>query len=333
MAIAANQTQAMQYSAVAQKLPFTVGNIFFVVSPSAAYTGNFLYNHPVDNGGVVRVFTDVASAYAATTSDQNDVIILDGNSTFTLTEMLTVAKNRVHFYGLDYFTGSNRPYGCSTKISLAVSTGASNIATMLNTGIRNSFHNIKFVNGNTVTEGIYSVVEGGEYAFYENCEIYKSTDLDVTGAAELVCNGDSSVFKNCTIGSLADARSGAVIRANVLFTAGIAGSGKVARDVTFEDCRFWIQCTNTAQRFVYGANATDIERAAVFTRCKFINNKAGGAIPAQNVAFGASLTVGAVLLENCTSLLADTAMSTTTGVYVDGSVPAAATTGISVQAS
>lgn len=333
MAIAANQTQAMQYSAIAQKLPFTVGNIFFVVSPSAAYTGNFLYNHPADVGGVVRVFTDVASAYAATTSDQNDVIILDGNSTFTLTEMLTVAKNRVHFYGLDYFTGANRPYGCSTKIGITATTGASNIATILNTGVRNSFHNIKFTNASTVTEGIYCFVEGGEYTFMENCEIYKSTDLDQTGAAELVMNGDSAYLKNCTVGSLADARSGAIIRANVLFTAGLAGSGKVARDVTFEDCRFWIQCTNTAQRFIYGANATDVERAAVFTRCKFINNKAGGSIPAQNVAFGATLTVGAVLLENCTSLLGSTAMSTTTGVFVDGPVPAADTTGISLQAS
>lgn len=333
MAIAANQTQASRYGAIAQKLPFTVGNIFFVIDPAATYRADFMNNFPVDIGGYVRVFTTVAAAYEAATSNQNDVIILDGNATFNLTEMLTVSKNRVHFYGLDYLLGANRPYGCSTKINLTATTGASNIATMLNTGVRNSFHGIKFTNASTVTEGIYGVVEGGEYTVYENCEFYKSQDYDVTGAAELVMNGDSAYIKNCTIGSLADARSGAVIRPCVLFTAGIAGVGKVARDVTFEDTRFWIQSTNTANRFVYGANATDIERAAVFTRCKFICNGASTAIPAQNVAFGATLTVGAVLLENCTSLLASTAMSTTTGVFVDGAVPAAATTGISVQAS
>lgn len=333
MAIEARQTQNSRYGAIARALPFTPGNIFFVMSPSVAYTTDFLLAFGPDTRGQVRTFTDVKSAYDATTSGQNDVIILDGNSTFTLTEMLTVSKSRVHFYGLDYFTGAKRPYGCSTKISLGVTTAATDIATVKNTGVRNSFHNIKFLNSNTVTEGIYCFVEGGEYTYMENCEIYKSTDLDVTGAAELVMNGDSAFLERCTIGSLADARSGAVIRPNVLFTAGLAGSGKVTRDVTFKDCNFWIQATNTANRFAYGANATDVERLVLMEDCKFIANGASSAIPAQNVAFGATLTVGSVLLRNCSSVNAGTAMSTTTGVFVDGPVPAAATTGISLQAS
>ena len=97
-----------------------------------------------------------------------------------------------------------------------------------------------------------------------------------------------------------------------MFTKELAGTGKVTRDAKFEDCNFWIQCTNTANRFVYGANATDIERVALFDGCKFICNGASSAIPAQNVAFGSTLTVGAVLLKDCTSVLASTAMSTTT---------------------
>jgi hypothetical protein len=254
-----------------------------------------------------------------------------GSATHVLTEMLTVSKNRVHFVGMDGTSG--RMYGQNAKVSLGITTAATDIATVLNTGVRNSFANIKFINDNTVTEGIYCFVEGGEYTLMRDCEIYKSTDLDANLAAELVMNGDSPQFINCTIGSLADARSGAVIRPNVLFTKGLAGSGKVARDVLFQGCRFWIQCTNSANRFVYGAAATDIERVAEFDSCSFICNGASTAIPAQNVAFGATLTVGAVLLNRCTSLLASTAMSTTTGVFVDGAVPAAATTGISVQAS
>jgi uncharacterized membrane protein YesL len=67
--------------------------------------------------------------------------------------------------------------------------------------------------------------------------------------------------------------------------------------------------------------------------CLFANAKNATAVPAQNVAFGASLTVGEVLLWDCAALNAATAMSTTTGVFVLGSVPAAATTGIAVQAS
>ena len=141
------------------------------------------------------------------------------------------------------------------------------------------------------------------------------------------------MYKNCTFGSLASPRVGAIIRAAVLFTKELAGAGKVTRDATFEGCNFWINCPNTAGRFLYGANATDIERMLKIKNCDFVCNGASVAIPAQNIAFGATLTVGAVLVKDCSSLLASTAMSTTTGVFVDGAVPTAGTTGISVQAS
>jgi len=272
----------------------------------------------------------VATAYSRATTNKDDVIVLMGNSTHVLTEMLSVTKSRVHFIGMDGTYG--RMYGQNAKVSLTATTGATNIATIKNTGVRNSFTNIKFINASTVTEGIYCFVEAGEYTLIQNCEIYKSTDLDQNLAAELVMNGDSAQVINCTIGSLADARSGAVIRPNVLVTNGIVASA-VARDVMFIGCNFWINASNTANRFVYGANAADVERMMLFENCRFINNGASAAVPAQNVSFAASLTVGSVLLNRCTSVKADTAMSTTTGVFVDGSVPAAATTGISVQAS
>lgn len=327
------ETQQSRYGAIARSLPFTPGKIFFVFKSDDAQVGDFLNEFPPDRDGQVRVFTSVSAAYDATTTDNNDVIILMGDGTHSLSAMLTVSKNRVHFYGVDYFLGANRPYGCSAKLSLGVTTAATDIGTVKNTGVRNSFHNIKFLNSNTVTEGIYCFVEGGEYTYMENCEIYKSTDLDVTGAAEMVMNGDSAYIKNCTIGSLADARSGAVIRANVLLTKELAGSGKVSRDVTFEQCRFWIQCTNTANRFVYSAADADVERNITFNECHFICNGASSAIPAQNVSGAATFTVGNILLNNCVSVEAGTAMSTTTGVFVNGPVPAADTTGISLQAS
>lgn len=323
-------------SAIHSAVGGTFWNVFVVMNSSN--TDEWNYQHmqdlfPVDWDGRVRFFTSLASAYAETESNNNDVIILDGNSTHSLTEMLTVSNNRVHFIGLDYLLGIHRPYGQSTKVSIGVTTAATDIAAVKNTWVRNSFRGIKFISNNTVAEWLYTFVDGWEYTYIEDCEIYKSTDLDVTWAAEFVCNADSPVYKNCTFGSLADARSGAVIRANMLFTKAIAGAGKVARDVQIEDCNFWIQCTDTANRFVYGAAATDLERVALFKNCNFICNGASSAIPAQNVAFGATLTVWVVLLKNCTSVLASTAMSTTTGVFVDWAVPTAGTTGISVQAS
>lgn len=303
-------------------VPVTEGNYYFVDADNGS-DGN-------KGISIDKPFKTIAKAYATATSNNNDVICLVGSGTHPLTEMLDVTKNRVHFVGLD---GAGRRYGQGAKVSLGVTTAATDIGTVKVTGVRNSFTNIKFINNNTVTEGIYCFVDGGEYTSMVNCEVYKSTDMDVTGAADMVTNGDSSQYIDCTFGSLATARSGAVIRPTVLVTKGVAGAGKVARDVLFKGCRFWINASATANRFVYGGNATDVERIMEFDRCKFINNGASSSVPAQNVAFGATLTVGSVLLDRCSSVNAATAMSTTTGVFVDGAVPTGATSGISVQAS
>lgn len=301
-------------------IPATPGNIIFV-----DYT-NGDDGRSVKSNTAQRAFKTIDRAYDLATTNKDDVIALVGSASHVLTEMLTVAKNRVHFIGVD---GTGRYYGQNAKINLGVTTAATDIATVLNTGVRNSFTNIKFTNANTVAEGIYSVVEGGEYAVYNGCEFYKETDLDVTGAAELVMNGDSAQVINCTIGSLANAISGAIVRANVLMTKGIAGAGKVARDVLFDNCLFWKKAGHVNNRFVYGANADDVERMLLIRNSVFFSQKLSTAVPAQCVAFGAEQTAGYVLIDNCSSI-GNTKLSTTTGVHITGAVPTYATSGIAV---
>lgn len=303
-------------------IPSTPGNVYFVD-----------YTVGVDAGSgksPTKPWKTIEYAYDQVTSNNDDIICLMGSATHILSAMLTVAKNRVHFIGIDGTNG--RFYGNNAKVSLTATSGASNIGTILNTGIRNSFTNIKFINLSTVTEGIYCVVEGGEYALYTNCEIYKGTDLDETTAAHLVLNGDSAQFVGCTIGSLADALVGTVIRPAVRVTAGIAGVGKVCRDSIFTDCLFWTQASHTTSALVYGANATDVERMLLFKRCGFINNLASSATPAQAIAFGATLTVGNVICDPGCFTAKCTKLSTTTGVLVAGSAPNSGA-GISVNAA
>lgn len=269
-----------------------------------------------------RAFATIPAAYEAVESNKDDVIVLSSNGTHVLTEMLLIEKNRVHFVGL----GNARRYGQGAKISLGVTTEATDIATMENLGIRNSFHNIKFVNSNTVAEGIYCVAEGGEYTVYDHCEIYKETDLDVTTAAELLLNGDSAQFFNCTIGSLANIVADNVIRPNVSCTATL--SGKKLRDCYFENCQFWSKAGGTEHVFVYGANATDVERMLFFKDCSFINNALSAATPAYAVGFGAAQTQGTVLLMDCVSVDCTVMVQASVGIYVAGAVPTFATTGV-----
>jgi len=302
-------------------IPATTGKVFFV-----DYT-----NGSDGNKGTspTKPLKTVAKAYDLCTSNNDDVIALIGSASHVLTSMLTVAKNRVHFIGVD---GSNgRFYGQNAKISLGVTTAATDLGAVLNTGVRNSFQNIKFTSVNTKDESLYTFLDGGEYLVMTNCEIYKETDLDQTGAAELVMNGDSAQIIGCTIGSLVNAIAGAIVRANVLMTKGIAGAGKVARDVVFANCLFWKKAGHVNNRFVYGANADDCERMLLIRNSVFFSQKLSTAIPAQCVAFGAEQSAGYVLIDNCSSI-GNTKLSTTTGVHITGAVPTYATSGIAVAA-
>jgi len=278
-----------------------------------------------------RPWKTISKAYDAATTNKDDVICLVGNTEHTLTEMLTVAKNRIHFVGLD---GTSRLYGQNAKIDLTALTGALNLATVINTGVRNSFTNIKFRNMSTVAEGIYSFIDGGEYLVMNNCEVYKETDLDQTGAADLVLNGDSAQFNGCTIGSLANLVSGTIIRANILLTRAIAGAGKVMRDNTFTNCLVWRRSSHINNRFVYAAADADVERLLLFKNTGFINAANSTAVPAQAIASAATLTVGAIVLNPLCYAVNVTKMSTTTGVFVTSSVVAAtAGQGVAVNAA
>lgn len=289
-------------------VPTTQGNVYFVNYSTGADAGpGNSPNNP---------WKTIEYAYSQVLSNNDDVIVLQGSATHVLSAMLDVTKNRVHFIGLDGTTG--RMYGQNAKVSLTATSGASNIATMRNLGVRNSFTNIKFMNSSTVTEGIYCVAEGGEYALYTNCEFYKDTDLDQTGAAELAMNGDSSQFVGCTFGSLANAISGAVIRPCVQLTAGIVDTGKVTRDALFDGCLFWRKAGNTANVFINAANATDVERQLLLKGCGFINNLAAAAVPAVAIRAAATLTVGNIILDpNCYAANV-TKVATATGILVTG---------------
>ena len=202
------------------------GRILYVApATSASYT---YWSGKVPAGDL---FTSLSSAYDQTVTGRNDVILLSPD-THTLTAMLDVSKNRVHFIGVDFRGGYGM--GARAKVSLGVTTAATDIATMQNTGVGNTFTSIKFMNSNTVAEGIYCVAEGGEYTVYSHCEFYKDTDLDVTGAAEVLNNGDSVQWLNCTIGSSANIVADNVIRPCMLLTATL--SGKKCRDNIMTDC-------------------------------------------------------------------------------------------------
>ena len=295
----------------------TFGNVFLVMDPDDSDEGNFQHLQDIfknDGDGRVRFFTTVAAAYAATESNNNDVIILDGNSTHELTEQLTISNNRVHFIGLDYLLGIHRPYGQSTKINYADGIATALPFAVKNIGVRNSFRGIKFMNNNTDAQVVGTVGEGGEYAYYEDCEFYNSTNLDSDTVAELVLGGDSPVFKNCTFGSLADSVSGNKVRPAVLVDGSVVtGGAGTTRDAKFDNCRFWKNAGGTATAMIKVASDDDLERMMEIHDCQFMANMLG-ATPAVAIALAASLTKSNILLTGDTSGFDVTKLATGTGV-------------------
>lgn len=303
-------------------LPTTPGNTYFVN-----------YGTGVDAGSgknINQPWKTFEYAYSQVVDNNDDVIALTGSTAHVLSAMVTMAKNRVHVVGLDGVNVGRRL--SQQQLTLTVSSGASNIATILNTGTDNTFTNVLIVNGSTVTEGLYAFVDGGIGTQASFCRFSKTSKYDVAGAADLVLNCTRGHYVGCTIGSLTTPTVGAIIRAAILATSAIAGVGLKCTDTIFEEGIVWRNCGNAAARLVYAAGATDIVNLLLFKGTGFFNNLAAAALPAQAIACGATQTAGSITLDpNCYASNV-TKVSTTTGVIVTG--PAvAATTGIGVNAA
>lgn len=308
--------QAM-LSAIHAAIGWTFWNVFVVMNSNDSDEDNYqkmkeLFD--VDTYGRVRFYTSLASAYAATESNNNDVIILDGNSSHELTAMLTVANNRVHFIWIDYLLWNKRRYWQSSKINYADWIATADPFMIKVTGVRCSFKGIKFTNNNTDAQVVGTVWEGWEYTYYENCEFYNSTNLDSDTVAELVLGWDSTQFVNCTFGSLADAVSGDKVRPAVLVDGSVVGTINTSRDILFDGCRFWKKAGGTATAMVKIVADADIERGMEFHDCQFLANVLW-AVPAVAIAAGASLTNARVILTGDTCASECTKIATATGIF------------------
>lgn len=290
------------------------GKVFFV-NPTSGSDGNV-------GTRMDKPFASIAKAYSMTTSNNHDMIVLSANAAHAATDELVVNTNRTHFWGLD---AVGRYYGQRSRWTMGVTTGSA-IAIVKNTGVGNSWSNIKFDSSDTLATSLYAFAEGGEYTVLENCEIYKSTDLDQATAAELVMNGDSALVRNCTIGSLANEVSAA--RTNVLLTRDTI-AGKVSRDVTFENCLFWLKSSSATASHFHATTATDVERMFMIKNSAMIVAKLSAATVGDAIIVGTALTEGQIIVIN-TPNVNSTALATTGAVgvlYYGPEIATAATAG------
>ena len=167
------------------------GRVIYVAPSSSAYYTYWDGKVPAGD-----LFTNLALAYAATTTGQNDVIILSPG-THTLTAMLTVSKDKVHFIGAG---AGGRFVQHDAKVYMGVTGVATDLAPVLVTGNRCSFNNIKVENASTTNETLYGFIDNGEGTCINNCSFVKTAGLDDAGHAHFWMAGDSLTMRECTIG-------------------------------------------------------------------------------------------------------------------------------------
>jgi hypothetical protein len=282
-----------------------------------------------DPDGHVRFFSTLNAAYDACTSNANDVILLTGHTTHTLTTGIDWSKSRIHVIGMD---GGDRLVQQGAKVSSSSTDTTAYVIKV--TGVRNSFRNIKFIQASTNAAALTVLQEGGEGNLYKNCSfVFGVVDnLDLTTAHEVLAGSDSATYLNCTFGSDTLLTSAA----RSVFHIDQVTTSQEFKSNILKECYFIISSSSSAATFVRLDAVEDILFTNIFDRCVFVASvdTAGGAAIAEASQTGTGTNKG-VLVYNYCSVFNVTDFSTATSgrnaaTQVVAAVPTAGTAGIGV---
>jgi len=257
--------QALIASVTAQ-VP-AIGNVLIVMNSANSDEKNYQIMQdmfPPDADGNVRFFTSLSAAYDAAESNNNDVILLDANSSHTLAAELDITKNRINFIGMD---GGGRLIQQGAKVQNTA--GTATVYVVKNTGTRNSFRNIKFIQVDDEATSLTVFQEGGEGTLFENCSFtFGDVDnLDQTDAYDFVHGGDSVTMKECTFGNdtLLTSAGRAVMAIDQV------KAGQPFKNNIFKDCLWMTSTSSTDLSFIRVLSTADVNFGNVFINSIMMN--------------------------------------------------------------
>lgn len=264
-----------------------LGRIFIVCPSTDQNYDKLAQIYDTDPSGEVRLHSTVSAAYDAAQTNRDDVILLEGQSTHSVTSLLTISKNRIHFLGMD---GGDRLTTQGAKIQVG---GALDIATVIKvTGVRNSFRNIKFIQASTHANALNVAQMGGEGNLYKNCSfIFGVVDnLDQTTASEVVCGEDSGTFIDCEFGADTLLTSAA----RIVFAIDQVTASQEFKSNRFRGCTFKISSSEATALLLKVVANTDVLFTNLFEDCNFYASvdSAGGAALTNAVSSVAGLVKG-----------------------------------------
>ena len=271
------------------------------------------------NGGSGPKATYLA-AYNIVDSGNHDFIYLSSEGAHVIADEITWTKSRVHTVALPYM---GVRYGQRARFEMGVTTGSA-IAIIQNTGVGNTWHGIKFRSVDTLATSLYTFADGGQFTILEGCSFEKDALLSTATVAELLANGDTATYRNCSFGN--GIYTVAAARQNVLFTRETI-TGKVCRSTRFENCTFLSRCNDAA--FVNcRATTNDLERDVVFEDSEFISVKTSPAAQADVFGIASALTDARILLKGDCIVDNIAEVASTAGVFLNGTIGTAVDSGL-----
>ncbi len=227
----------------------------------------------------------IAAAYALASS--GDTIALSTSASHSLTTGLAVTKSRINFIGLD-FSGRQVQQGAKVTLSGAIASAY----VLKNTGVRNSFVNIKFIQSSTDATALTVIQEGGEGALWQNCSaVFGVADnLGSVNAHEVVAGSDSATYVDCTFG--ADTLLTSAAR-SVFHIKQVTTSQEFKSNI-LQNCNFIMSSSSSTATFVRLDTVADILFTNLFKDCTFVASvdSAGGAAIAEASQTGTSTVKG-----------------------------------------
>ena len=286
-------------------IPAMYGNVYFVDYANGS-DGN-------SGASVDQAVKTLSHAYTKFTSDQNDMILINGDDPVEEDAMVTLNSNKTHIVGLGVF-GATDPEPRIKESSTGISVAQA--ATMKVTGWGNSLTNVRIINQGTDVASVTSLWDAGEGTVFTNCQFAKFGDLGETAVSDVEARGDSTTWRHCKFG--VDTLQQTAARP----TLWIKGTGAYARmkNNVFEDCYFVSRSTETDKFFVSVYDGNSLAFCNIWKDCIFCAAVIASSVdvaPSIAVKGHASSVEGTMLFVNPASNCASFC-ETNTQVYVAG---------------
>lgn len=257
-----------------------VGKTYFV-DPTIGSDGN-------KGTTTKKPFASIAKAYDSVTSNNNDLIVLSANASHAVAAGgLTVAKNRVNFVSADL---SGRVVQQGAKVVNSSSDTAAFV--LKNTGVRNSFSGIKFIQQSTNAAALTTVQDGGEGTLWDRSSfVFGVVDnLDQTDAYEFLAGSDSATYRNCLFGTETLLTSAA----RTVFAIDQVTTSQEFKSNILDNCIFLISSSSATATLIKVIANTDVLFTNLWRNAIFMASldTAGGIALTNAVASATSLTKG-----------------------------------------